>query len=101
MNEDERGKTIQKLVLALKNVHHTDVKPIDSWSSKQLFGNVKGLREAIIERYDNYVDGQNAIIMFNVPFYQIVVNKLSKQYIHPHYKINDIPVTYTKYESRN
>ena len=51
------------------------IRKIDSWSSKQLFGNVKGLREAIIERYDNYVDGQNAIIMFNVPFYQIVVNK--------------------------
>ena len=70
-----------------------------SISEKQREWNAR--RDEIIERYDNYVDGQNAIIMFNVPFYQIVVNKLSKQYIHPHYKINDIPVTYTKYESRN
>ena len=75
-----------------------------SWFSNKsdaVYLNVKGLREAIIERYDNYVDGQNAIIMFNVPFYQIVVNKLPKQYIHPHYKINDTPEKYTKYESRN
>ena len=77
------------------------IRKIDSWSSKQLFSNVKGLREAIIDRYTNYIEGQNAIIMFNVPYYQVIVNKLPKQYIHPHYKINDTPTKYIKYESSN
>ena len=104
---DGNNKVYHLLSYNLIKMHHLSwirkdiIRKIDSWSSKQLFGNVKGLREAIIERYDNYVDGQNAIIMFNVPFYQIVVNKLPKQYIHPHYKINDTPEKYTRYESRN
>lgn len=78
-------------------------RKIDSWSSKQLFDNVGGLRESIINRYTNYKEGQNAIIMFNVPYYQVIVNKLPKQYIHPHYGLNNIPEKYIKYEnsSRN
>lgn len=76
-------------------------RKIDSWSSKQLFANVRGLKEAIIERYTNYIEGQNAILMFNVPYYQVIVNKLPKQYIHPHYRINETPTAYLKYESSN
>lgn len=63
-------------------------RKIENWSSKQLFANAQNLPEMILDRYENYKDGQNAIIMFNVPFYQIVVNKLFKQYIHPKFMIN-------------
>jgi hypothetical protein len=64
-------------------------KKLDGWSAKRYFSNIQGLREAILERYYNYQDGQNAIIMFNVPMYQVVVNKLPKQYIHPHFNLLD------------
>jgi hypothetical protein len=66
-------------------------KKLDSWSSKKYFAKVEGLREAIIDRYENYKEGQNAILMFNVPNYQVIVNKLNKQYIHPHFRIDKKP----------
>ena len=59
---------------------------IDNWSSKKYF-DMGVLKEKIMDRYNNYVDGQNAIIMFNVPENQVVVNKLPDQYIHPKYEI--------------
>lgn len=71
-------------------------KKLDGWSAKKYFENIKGLREAILDRYYNYVDGQNAIIMFNVPMYQVVVNKLPKQYIHPHFSLLEEPTEITK-----
>ena len=104
---DGKNKVYHLLSYNTIKMHHLSwirkdiIRKIDSWSSKQLFNNVKGLREAVINRYTNYIEGQNAIIMFNVPFYQVIVNKLPKQYIHPHYKINDTPKKYIKYESSN
>jgi hypothetical protein len=64
-------------------------KKLDAWSSKKYFDNVPNLKEKILDRYFNYRDGQNAIIMFNVPFYQAVVNKLDKQYFKLKYRLNE------------
>lgn len=60
---------------------------IDNWSSKRYFQNVPNLRERIIERYNNYQNGQNAIIMFGTPNNEVVVNVLPKQYINPKYSL--------------
>lgn len=65
-------------------------KKLDSWSSKKYFENIKGLKDAILNRYYNYRNGDNAIIMFNVPNYEVCVKKLPKQYIHPKYRLNEI-----------
>lgn len=64
---------------------------ISAWSSKKLFGNYETLRKDILDRYYNYKDGLNAIIMFNTPFNQVKVNKLPKQYIHPHFRLDEEP----------
>ena len=64
-------------------------KKLDAWSSKKYFDNVPGLRESSLERYINYRDGQNAIILFNVPEYQVCVNKLPKKYVHPKYRLDE------------
>ena len=66
-------------------------KKLDGWSAKRYFENVKGLRDAILQRYYTYQDGQNAIIMFSVPMYQVVINKLPKQYIHPRFSLFEEP----------
>jgi hypothetical protein len=63
---------------------------IDNWSSRKYFDNAVGLRDRILDRYENYKDGQNAVIMFNTPNYEVVVNKLSKQYINPKYDLTEI-----------
>ena len=65
---------------------------INAWSSKKLFTDYNELEKAILDRYYNYADGLNAIIMFNVPYNQVKVNKLNKQYIHPHFMLDDEPV---------
>lgn len=64
-------------------------KKLDAWSSKKYFDNVHGLKDTCLERYINYRDGQNAIILFNVPNYEVCVNKLPKQYIHPKYRLDE------------
>lgn len=66
-------------------------KKIKSWSAKKYFEDVQGLEEAILDRYYNYKEGQPAILMFNVPHYSVAVTSLNKQYIHPHYRLNQIP----------
>jgi hypothetical protein len=63
---------------------------IDNWSSKRYFENIKGLRDRIIERYNNYTNGQNAIIMFGTPDNEVIVNVLPKQYINPKYPLTEI-----------
>lgn len=63
---------------------------IDNWSSRKYFDKIKGLRERIIDRYENYQEGQNAILMFNTPGYEVVVNKLPNQYINPKYNLTEI-----------
>lgn len=68
------------------NIEHK----IDNWSSKRYFQNVKGLRERIIDRYNNYQNGQNAIIMFGTPDNEVIVNVLPKQYINPKYPLTEI-----------
>ena len=74
---DGENKIYHLLSYNVIKMHHLSwirkdiIRKIDSWSSKQLFSNVKGLREAIIDRYTNYIEGQNAIIMFNVPYYHL------------------------------
>lgn len=64
-------------------------KKLDAWSSKKYFDNVPGLKQACLDRYINYKDGMNAIILFNVPYYQVCVNKLPKKYIHPKYRLDE------------
>ena len=63
---------------------------IDNWSSRKYFDDAVGLRDRIIDRYNNYQEGQNAIIMFNVPNYEVVVNRLPNQYINPKYNLTKI-----------
>jgi len=60
---------------------------IRNWSAKKYFGNTESLENDIIERYNNYKDGQNAIILFNTPEYNVVVNKLPDCYIKPKYSL--------------
>lgn len=64
---------------------------INSWSAKKLFKNYDELKDKILDRYYNYIDGQNAIIMFNVPEHSVPVNRLPKKYIHPKYRLDDVP----------
>ena len=63
-------------------------KKLHNWSAKRYFQKDE-LHNAIINRYYNYVDGQNAIITFNVPNYNVCVNRLPKQYIHPHFYLDE------------
>lgn len=60
---------------------------IKNWSAKKYFKNIDELKERIIERYNNYKDGQNAIILFNTPNNNVVVNRLTEQYINPKFSI--------------
>lgn len=62
-------------------------KKLKNWSAKRYFENVAGLQERIINRYRNWKPGLNAYLMFNVPGNAVIVNKLDKKYIKPHYKI--------------
>lgn len=70
-------------------------KKLKNWSAKKYFNN-ESLDSAILERYYNYIDGQNAIITFNVPNYHVCVNTLPKQYIHPHFALDDEPTDLRK-----
>lgn len=67
-------------------------KKIEAWSANKYFSNISNLKEVILKRFFNYKDGQNAIIMFNVPNFQVIVNKLKRQYIFPHYMLDEIPI---------
>ena len=62
-------------------------KKINAWSSKKYFDNIPNLKERILERFYNYKDGQNAIIMFNVPNYEVCVNTLNKEYFRLPYTL--------------
>lgn len=99
---DGENKIYHIIPYSVVKMHHLSwirkniEKKLDGWSAKKYFENVKGLREAILTRYYHYQDGQNAIIMFNVPLYQVVVNKLPKQYIHPHFSLLEQPTRIEK-----
>lgn len=69
-----------------KNIEHK----LDNWSSKMYFKDNEGLIERILDRYNNYRDGQNAILMFNTPNNEVVVNKLTARYINPKYSLLDL-----------
>lgn len=71
---------------------------INAWSSKKLFENFDELKTAILDRYYNYENGLNAILMFNVPGNQVQVNYLNKQFIHPHFMLDEEPVRSYKEE---
>lgn len=64
-------------------------KKLKSWSSRKKFENADDMDKFMLDRYYNYKDGQNAIIMFNVPENQVCVNKIPMQYIHPKFKMTD------------
>lgn len=65
-------------------------KKISVWSAKKYFEkDSQELEKRILDRYYNYQDGQNAYITFNVPQFQVVVNRLPKQYIHMKYLLNE------------
>ncbi len=92
----EEGGTYCTLAFKTVKMHHLswirqDIRQkIDNWSSRKYFDHIPGLRDRIIDRYDNYKEGQNAVIMFNVPNNEVVVNKLPKQYIKPKYLLTVI-----------
>lgn len=68
-----------------------DIKQkIDNWSSRKHFEHLPDLRDRIIERYENYKEGQNAIIMFNTPSNEVVVDRLPKQFISPKHSLTII-----------
>ena len=58
-------------------------KKIDCWSAKRYFENIDGLRGRILDRYYNWIQGENAYLMFGVPDNQVIVQKLDEQYINP------------------
>lgn len=64
-------------------------KKIDNWSAKKYFDNRPYLRGRIIDRYNNWHEGLNAYLMFNVPNEQVIVQKLSHAYVHPRYWLNE------------
>ena len=90
--EEENGKYC---IFNFKTVkmHHlswirTNIEDkIDNWSSKKYFKNYEELKDRIIDRYNNYKDGQNAVIMFATPNNEVVVNKMPAQFIHPKYPL--------------
>lgn len=93
--KDDECKIFHTFIWDVINMHHLswirlDIeKKMESWSSKKYFENVKGLKDLILDRYYNYRDGDNAIIMFNVPNYEACVKKLNRQYIHPKYRLDE------------
>lgn len=72
-------------------------RKIDAWSAKKYFENVQDLRKKILERYYGYNDGQNAFITFNVPNFEVSVNKLPRQYINPKYLLHEQAKPYNGY----
>ena len=92
----QEGELYSILSFGTVKMHHLswirqDIRSkIDNWSSRKYFDNAVGLRERILDRYNNYKEGQNAIIMFNTPNYEVVVNRLPKQYINPKYNLTEI-----------
>lgn len=73
---------------------------INSWSSKNLFKDINDLQKQILDRYYNYKEGLNAILMFNTPYNQVQVNILPKQYIHPHFMLDEEPKKSYKVETK-
>lgn len=63
-------------------------KKVDSWSAQKYF-DYKTLRMRVLDRYYNFKDGQNAIIMINTPENSLVISKLPKQYIHPRFRLDE------------
>jgi hypothetical protein len=70
-------------------------KKILNWSSRSKFNHADSLDKYTLDRYYNYKDGQNMILMFNTPENQVCVNKLPMQYIHPKFKITDKLIPYS------
>ena len=86
MNEDEREKTIQKLVLALKNIHHTDVKPINSWSSK-----IKNeVKNKAIEYKSLFNQEDYLLILESLKLYDICLSDNHFAYLHNNLQFNNI-----------
>lgn len=63
-------------------------KKMRSWSAKLLFSDNPNLAEEALERYRTFRDGQDAIITTTVPYFRMMVRRLPKQYIHPHYGLD-------------
>ena len=89
----DSGEKYCILAYRIVKMHHlswirknTDEK-IKNCSAKKYFKNIDEPKERIIERYNNYKDGQNAIILFNTPNNNVVVNRLTEQYINPKFSI--------------
>ena len=81
------------LSFSLVKMHHLswirkDIRSkIKNWSANRYFKGIDGLEDRIIDRYENYEDGQNAIILFFVPENNVVVNRLPDQYINPKFSL--------------
>jgi hypothetical protein len=88
------GEKYCMFVFNIVKMHHLSwirkdiTDKIKNWSSKKYF-DLTELEKRIIDRYENYKDGQNAIIMFNVPDNSVLVNRLPDQYINPKYNLLD------------
>lgn len=87
------GESYSVFAYRIVKMHHfswirKDIREkIKNWSAKKYFSDVDGLVEKVIDRYNNYEDGQNAIILFNTPAHNVVVNKLPDQYVNPKFSI--------------
>ena len=75
-------------------MHHlswirTDIREkIKNWSARKYFL-LDNFYDKIIDRYENYKDGQNAVILFNAPNNEVCVNKLPFRYINPKYRLDE------------
>lgn len=61
-------------------------KKISSWSAKKYFGDDFGKK--VYDKFMNWKEYECALITLNVPKHKVIVNRLPKQYIHPHYRLN-------------
>jgi len=52
-------------------------KKLENWSAKNHFE--QQVLEDAVERWENWKEGENAIMLFNVPDYNVRVNKLEKR----------------------
>ena len=83
---DYMYETIQKLVLALKSIHHTDVKPINSWSSK-----IKNeVKNKAIEYKSLFNQEDYLLILESLKLYDICLSDNHFAYIHNNLQFNNI-----------
>ena len=86
INEIEREKIIQKLILAIKSIHQTDVKPINSWPIK-----IKNeIKNKAIEYKSLFSQEGYLLILESLKIYDICLSDNHFAYIHNNLQFNNI-----------